>query len=105
MSMIDVTVISAQGATLRGPLSIRISKDQHARRQSVLGAWRRGGVFDIDGGQSVQFKLGEVIGVDGGDQRLSRAVFAWDDPEAVDQDSADDAAGNAVAATGNDAAA
>lgn len=86
--MQKVTVIAATGATLRGPLKLKLTKDQHARRIAVLGAeWPRGGVFTLDGGQEVQFKYGEEIGIDT-PVRLNRALFDLREEDASSQGSA-----------------
>jgi len=81
--MKDVRVIAAQGATLRGPCKVKLTKPQHEARQHILGdKYPRGGVFDLDGGQALNFKLGEKLKIElAGAERLNRAIFEWDEPE------------------------
>ena len=82
--MKDVRVIAAQGATLRGPCKVKLKKPQHEARQHILGdKYPRGGVFDLDGGQALNFKQGETLKIElAGAERLNRAIFEWDEPEA-----------------------
>lgn len=72
--MKTVRVIQAGGATLAGPMKLRLSKDQHARRAHVLGPRRKNGVCELDGGQTLTFKEGEKLGVDGL-SKVSKAAF------------------------------
>lgn len=81
MAIIDVTVIAAQGAILRGPVTIRLTPEQHGPRHAVLGKWVEGGVYALDGGVGLSFKRGEVLGIEQPAGRLNPALFAWDEPE------------------------
>jgi hypothetical protein len=82
--MIEVTAIPVEGAWVRGPCKVRITKEQHARRISVLGPkYPRGGVFKLDGGQAINFKRGETFQMDA-PKRLNKAIFAFDDPDEPD---------------------
>ena len=96
-----VTVIAPTGAVVRGPAKVKISKAQHARRSQVLGDWARGGVFDLDGGQVLQFKHGEEFGIDV-PGRLNRSLFSWEEEEAEapDPDAANDGAPVSAGAAG-----
>ena len=88
--MKDVRVIAAQGATLRGPCKIKLTKAQHEPRKHILGGkYPRGGVFDLDGGQALNFKLGETLQIElAGTERLNRSVFEWDEPETANSEPA-----------------
>jgi hypothetical protein len=91
--MDKVTVIAQQGATVRGPARVKLSKDQHARRASVLGNPKRSGTYELDGSQVLQFKRGEVFHIDV-PGRLNRALFDYDEPEVEEQDGSGNGSGN-----------
>lgn len=78
--MQKVRVIAPMGATLRGPLTVRLSKEQHAPRAHVLGKVRKDGVYDLDGDQALTFKSGEVLGVEKWEGRLNKALFELVEP-------------------------
>lgn len=80
--MIEVRVIKAEGAVLRGPCKVKLTKEQWARRVSVLGPVpKRLKAVDLDGGQSLMFKRGEVIEVAEFKGRLNTALFEAVNPE------------------------
>lgn len=81
MAITKVEVIAAQGATLSGPMRIRITRKQHEPRQAALGPWKDGGVFDLDGDRRLTFKKGEVLGVELPKDRLNPELFSWDEPK------------------------
>ena len=62
--MRKVKVIAAMGAKVTGPCKLKITKDQHAIRSRVLGPWKKNGTFELDGGEELQFKFGEVLNID-----------------------------------------
>lgn len=72
--MIDVMVIAAQGATLRGPELLRLTAAQHAARAHVLGP-RKKGVCTLDGGAEITLKCGEAFGIAAPEGRLNAALF------------------------------
>lgn len=72
--MKTVRVIQAGGASLAGPMKLRLTKEQHARRAHVLGPPEKKGVYTLDGGQSLTFKEGEELGVDSL-SKVSRGLF------------------------------
>jgi hypothetical protein len=72
--MIDVRVIAAQGATLRGPALLRLTTAQHAARAHVLGKSKKG-LCKLDGGAEINLKCGEVFGMEVGEGRLNEALF------------------------------
>lgn len=96
--MRQVTVIAAMGAAVRGPCSLKLSKEQAERRAHLLGPAGRRGTYFLDGGREVQFKAGESFGIDS-PERLSRVLFSWKeepteagtDAAAQDAPAADDA--------------
>lgn len=73
--MIKVRVIAAQGATLRGPVQLTLSAEQHRRRASVLGAADKKGVYRLEADQALSFKYGEEFGVSDFEGRLNVALF------------------------------
>jgi hypothetical protein len=73
--MIDVRVIAAQGATLRGPAVLRLSKEQHLTRAHVLGPRSNDGRCHLGGGREITLKFGEVFGMEDGANRLNTVVF------------------------------
>ena len=77
--MIEVRVIAAQGATLRGPALLRLTTAQHAARAHVLGP-RRKGRCNLDGGREITLKYGEVFGMEDGDSRLNTAICEPTEP-------------------------
>lgn len=72
--MKTVRVIQAGGASLAGPMKLKLSKDQHARRAHILGPHNKKGVYVLDGGQNVTFKEGEELGVESL-SKVSRGAF------------------------------
>lgn len=87
--MQKVTVIAAAGARVAGPCRLKLTKAQHRRRAAVLGPWEsKGGaqVFELDGGQALQFKHGESFEIDT-PAKLNRLVFDW--PEEDGDEGAD----------------
>lgn len=78
--MQKVRVIAPMGATLRGPLTVRLSKEQHAPRAHVLGPVRDKGIYNLDGDQALTFKSGEVLGVEQWEGRLNKALFEVVEP-------------------------
>ncbi|GGF43720.1 hypothetical protein SAMN05216376_105192 [Mameliella alba] len=80
--MIKVRVIKPEGAALRGPCKVKLTKEQWERRVSVLGPVpKRLKAVDLDGGQRLMFKRGEVIEVADFKGRLSPALFEEVNPE------------------------
>jgi hypothetical protein len=80
--MIKVRVIKSEGAVLRGPCKVKLTNEQWARRVSVLGPVpKRLKAVDLDGGQSLMFKRGEVIEVAEFKGRLNTALFEEVDPK------------------------
>lgn len=72
--MKKVRVIKAGGATLAGPMKLKLTKDQHTRRAHILGPYAKNGLYDLDGGQALAFKEGEELGVDKL-SKVSKAAF------------------------------
>lgn len=100
--MKEVTAKPAEGAWVRGPCKVRLSKTQHARRVSVLGEkYPRGGVFKLDGGQAINFKKGETFSIDA-PGRLNKAIFEWDQPEAAETISGTSGDDTLAGASGDD---
>lgn len=82
--MVRVRVIDARGATLRGPASVKLSRDQWARRQALLGPVpKRLSAIDLDGDQALNFKYGEEFEVGEFQGRLNKASF--EDLDAAEQ--------------------
>lgn len=79
--MREVVVEAPMGVTLRGPVTLRLSKAQHAPRAHVLGKARRDGVYLLDGGREVMFKRGEVFAIEA--SRLGPGLADLTPPEAV----------------------
>jgi hypothetical protein len=73
--MQKVRVIAPMGAPLRGPVTVKLSKEQHLPRAHVLGKARHGGVYDLAGDQVLTFKLSEVLGVEKPVGRLNMSLF------------------------------
>ncbi len=73
--MQQVRVIAPMGATLRGPLTVHLSKEQHSPRAHVLGKARKGGIYHLDGDQALTFKRGEELGVEQVEGRLNKDLF------------------------------
>ena len=78
--MRKVKVIAAMGAKITGPCKLKITKEQHAIRTRVLGPWKKNGTFELDGGEELQFKFGEVLNIDRAG-RLNSALFEDITPE------------------------
>ena len=72
--MDKVKVIAVQGATIRGPAVVKLSKEQYASRAHVLGAPVRGNKYHLDGNQALTFKFGEELQIEQS-ERLNRALF------------------------------
>jgi len=104
--MEKVRVIAVQGAVLRGPMKVTLTKKQHELRAHVLGKWKSGGRFELDGGQELSFKRGEELGVELEDtKRLNRQIFAWDEPEVESgDDTAPSGGGSDTLSEGDDSA-
>lgn len=64
MGFVKIRVTAAEGLTLRGPIRLRLTKEQMRRRQHVLGDRDKGGTVTLDGGQALSFKYGEELSVD-----------------------------------------
>lgn len=81
--MKDVQVVAPMGAVVRGPATVRLSKEQHASRAADLGKPRRDGIYKIPGDVALTFKMGESFGMDQPTGRLNSQLFAFevDDPE------------------------
>jgi hypothetical protein len=92
--MRDLRVIAAEGITLRGPMSLRLTADQIARRPGLLAgmsdAKRRrlrksGGEVTLDGGAAITFKFGEEFGASDLDKlamaKLADVTPEWEKPE------------------------
>ena len=74
--MVRVRVIDVRGATVRGPASVKLSRDQWARREALLGPVpKRLAALDLDGGQALNFKYGEEFEIGDFDGRLNKAMF------------------------------
>jgi hypothetical protein len=73
--MDKVRVIAPMGATLHGPVTVQLSREQHGPRAHVLGPWSRKGIFNLDGDRALTFKAGEEIGVEMEIGRLNAALF------------------------------
>ena len=106
--MEQVTVIAAQGATVRGPAKLKLDRKQWARRAHVLGPVpKKLRTVELDGGQALQFKQGERFGLEQPEGRLSRAHFAFAAPATDPEDAPDaepEAEGDDAAAAGAGAA-
>lgn len=87
-------MIHAEGAVLRGPCTVRLSKEQWQRRVPVLGPVpERMKPTRLDGGQSLQFKSGEEFRIEGFEGRLNRALFEnLDETDAASDDADGDVA-------------
>lgn len=102
--MVPVRVIAAGGATLRGPVSVKLTREQWAKRVHVLGAVpKRMKAVEIGGGQALSFKYGEEFEVEAFDGRLNAALF--EDLSEPPAESAEDGAGAAEAGEGGGPAA
>lgn len=97
--MKKVTAIPVEGAWVRGPCKVKLTKEQHARRVFELGRdYPRGGIFELTGGQAINFKRGEKFSINTPD-RLNKALFEVDEPKAKEDPSVGttSAGGNSVA--------
>lgn len=73
--MQSIRVIAAMGATLRGPSKLRLTKAQHNPRSGILGPWKKNGIFELSGSETLAFKYGEEFAMDEADGRLNRDLF------------------------------
>lgn len=64
MGFVKIRVTAAEGLTLRGPIGLRLTKEQMRRRRHVLGGRGKSGTVMLDGGQALSFKYGEELAVD-----------------------------------------
>ena len=100
--MIAIRVVAPNGATLRGPMKVRLSDKQVARRAAILEQFktRTKGVYEIDGDVALNFKRGEVFEIEDGAERLHKDLF--EDVEKVESEAkarkaaAEEAARNAA---------
>ncbi len=87
--METMTVIAADGATVRGPARLRLTREQWMRRAAVLGPVpKKLGPVDLDGGQILQFKRGETFGYEAPEWRLNPAVFGFASSEVAHENDA-----------------
>jgi len=78
--MDEIRVSAAQGATLRAPVKLRLTKEQHALRAHLLGPVNKKGIYSLDTGE-LTFKCGEVFGLEGAEGRLNLTLFDLINPE------------------------
>jgi len=71
--MKTVRVIAPMGAVVRPPATLRLSDEQYAARAGQTGTRGDKGICDLQG--EVQFKLGEVFGIENPEGRLNLALF------------------------------
>jgi hypothetical protein len=81
--MIPVVVIAAQGAVVRGPCKLKLSREQWQRRVHALGPVpKKLRPVGLDGSFALTFKCGEEFGIDEFKGRLNKALFErLDEPD------------------------
>lgn len=83
--MARLVIVAPMGATIRGPVRLRLTPEQYAPRAHQLGKMDKKKCVHLNGDQAVTFKAGEIVEVLEGVSKLNRALFA-------DQDEIDAAA-------------
>lgn len=91
--MDQVKVLAPRGASVAGPARVKLTKEQWERRKSVLGDWKKGGVFALDGGDTLTFKEGEVFDIET-PEKLRRALFEMPEKTAEGDDTVPGGAGD-----------
>lgn len=87
-------MIAPTGAGVSAPAQLKLTAEQAKRRAHLLKPGKGKGSYEVAGSGSVMFKCGETFQIDQPD-RLSRALFDWEEPKkkaaakkAVDADAA-----------------
>ncbi|QQA43953.1 hypothetical protein [Pelagovum pacificum] len=63
--MKKIRITAKDGATITGPVTLKLTGPQHLAHTDVLGArWRRAGLFDLLEGEAVTFARGEVLALE-----------------------------------------